>query len=326
MTRTPQTSALTSDARDAAAIILLMNSENTKKILNSFSQDEVTQLAGLTMNLGTVDFNEVAPIVERFHARLEMEAPLVGTKGATIGLLSTALPKNIADNVIGKLFGSERSLWQRLQDLSPELVAKTFSSEAPQVIGYVLKNLDQTFAAAVLDKFDEDLRLKAVLAMVHAKEPHPSVSEILTQTIESKISSAGSEQVDETNIESVAAILNAMPTTESKKAMEMIQENDPTAMKSLESRIFAFDDLIDLQTESLKQVLESVPADKIALSLYGTSDKFCEVVFSGLGMRARRMVEAELSSQDSPQQAEIESARRLIVNTLLRIRKEASRT
>jgi len=118
--------------------------------------------------------------------------------------------------------------------------------------------------------------------------------------------------------------LNNMDIDESNNVIQNIRTHSPGIMKELETRIFALEDLALLPNEKLKQVLDVVPPDRLAISLKSTSNDFGETILSALGMRARRMVEAELASESAYTQNEIDKARKFVVDTVLKFKARES--
>ena len=67
----------------------------------------------------------------------------------------------------------------------------------------------------------------------------------------------------------------------------------------------------------LTALLDKVPTDRLVMALRGTDPAFQQIALSSLAARAKRMVEAELTSGQNPPQREIRAAQRSISDLAL---------
>ncbi|MDP2357361.1 MAG: FliG C-terminal domain-containing protein [Beijerinckiaceae bacterium] len=308
--------------RAAAALLLAMNEDNSRNILLHFLPDEITEIARIALNLGHVQRDEMRSIVSRFKDELQTLPVVEGSKQTTMNLISRSLSKNVADEVSASLFGLEKSIWEEMQTLPPEVVAKILGCEHAQTIAYIMTQCKETYAAAFLRQLDSELRSHVVLGAIHAQDPGPAITSILYEAIKEAISDQNSDMPNEKSVETVAAILNSLPADESKMIIEEISRLDPSIKESIQLRLFAYDDFLLLPINKIRHVLESVSSERLAIALHSIPENFCEHILSALGSRARRMVESELSNGNTPSLADIEKARRFIVDTVLKNRKD----
>ncbi len=100
--------------------------------------------------------------------------------------------------------------------------------------------------------------------------------------------------------------------------LSSIAEAKPVDAAALRSKMFSFNDIIDLPTKSRSILLDRVPTEQLTMALRGTESLFRDTVLATLGARARRLIENELNS-DGGSPKEIATARRAISTLVLQL-------
>jgi flagellar motor switch protein FliG len=88
--------------------------------------------------------------------------------------------------------------------------------------------------------------------------------------------------------------------------------------------LFKFEDLVRLSAKAMTVLMDGVPVERTVLALQGTDAELQGKVLAALSPRARRMAEAELQSPANVAARDIAEARRVIVDSVLRLSTEGT--
>ena len=116
----------------------------------------------------------------------------------------------------------------------------------------------------------------------------------------------------------VADILNRMEPEEAEEVLLSIAEAKPVDAAALRSKMFSFNDVVNLPPKSKSVLFDKIASDQIVLALRGTDAVFRGAVLSAVGARARRLIENELSSSGGSAK-ETAAARRAISTLVLQL-------
>ena len=109
-----------------------------------------------------------------------------------------------------------------------------------------------------------------------------------------------------------------MEPAQAEELLASIGETKPVEAASIRSKMFSFNDLVNLPARSKSVLLDKIASDQIVLALRGTDAVFRGAVLSAVGARARRLIENELSSSGGSAK-ETAAARRAISTLVLQL-------
>ena len=131
-----------SGPRRAAMLMLALGEEYGGKIWSLLDDDEVRQISVTMSQLGTVDASSVEHLMLEFVSRLSASGSLMGNYDATERLLQKYLDPNRVSNVMEELRGpAGRNMWEKLSNVSEEVLANYLKNEYPQTIAVVISKL-----------------------------------------------------------------------------------------------------------------------------------------------------------------------------------------
>ena len=115
----------------------------------------------------------------------------------------------------------------------------------------------------------------------------------------------------------LAALLNKLDRDKSGEILAGVAAWKPEEAARLKRMIFSFEDLGKLSQEARLALFDKLQTDQVVMALKGVDTALKEVALSSLGARARRMVEAELTSDRGQRTKEGDAARGAIVARVL---------
>lgn len=141
------------DIEKAAILMLSMGEEAAAKIFKRLNRDEVRKLSGAMAKLQNVSTAEAKWILQQFFAHYKEQSGISGASRSYLQrTLDMALGPKFARSMLDGLYGDEVSdELQLLQWVPPEVIARFFANEHPQMQAVLLAFLPPETSSAVLD-------------------------------------------------------------------------------------------------------------------------------------------------------------------------------
>ena len=123
----------------AAILLLALGEEHTSKIIAAMDDDEIKELSQAMANLGKVDADMVERLFIEFTEGVSQTGSLTGSYESTERLLLRAMPKDRVETIMEEIRGpAGRTMWDKLGNVSEEVLATYLKNEYPQTVAVVL--------------------------------------------------------------------------------------------------------------------------------------------------------------------------------------------
>lgn len=302
-----------------AALLLAMGKPLASRLLKHFDPAELKIITRSAAALGAVPMSALEELVEELAQQFSRGVDLRGTAASVEHLLGGVLPPEQVAEIMSDVLGnSNSSTWVRLSGLPEKDLAAYVTKEHPQTAALILARLTPEAAAKTLSLLARDERNVLTRRMLSLRP----VSEATLKILETKLRDDllnGPPRDSASNTETrVADILNRMEPAQAEELLASIGETKPVEAASIRSKMFSFNDLVNLPAKSKSVLLDKIASDQIVLALRGTDAVFRDAVLSAVGARARRLIENELSSGGGSAK-ETAAARRTISTLVLQL-------
>lgn len=290
--------------KEKIAILLLnLGSKAAGDILGNFGESEIAEISEIIGRMKTVDDKVSVQVLDEFVERFDS-----WSKSKEI----IDVIKNHRPNIIP--FGS-------FKNLTNEEITSIITSEHPQLIALVLSYLDSQQSAEIVSAMPEEERADVINRMVTASAPPIQVIKQLDDRLEAKVHSLGGrlDTPDERKFRTIAEILNRTDTATEKTIMQRIREEDPKVAEEIKALMFVFEDIAVVERKALMRVLGEIKIPSIAMSLKTASEEVRDKIFANMSKRMGEMVREELELLGPKPLAEVESAQKEIVDSLVKL-------
>jgi flagellar motor switch protein FliG len=207
-----------------------------------------------------------------------------------------------------------------LRDAEGEKLAKILSNERPQMIALVLSHLPPHQAGDVLVRFSADLQVEVLRRLVDLEETDPIILREVERTIDARLSQQVKMQRRRVaGMEAVGGILEQSSSDVSLKLLDNLSRRDPRLADRFGPPPFAFEDLDDLDDDTLASVFRSVEPGWIMPALLGASPMLAERALQGLPYDEADEIRFKLNDPGPIRLSDVEAARRRIAEAARRI-------
>lgn len=212
------------------------------------------------------------------------------------------------------------SPFERLESASADDVAALLANEPPQLAAAILSMLQPASAAEILMAIGPE-KQAAILKQVSkiTQLPVSVLEDVATALAAALPESGGDAQLVVDGIAKAAELLNASGKTASTTILATLEVDDPDLAATVRSAMFTFEDLERLDARAMRALLRDVPTERLTIALKNAPAGLLESVFRGLSQRAAELIRDDLENMGAVRKAEIEAARKEIVDVALRL-------
>jgi flagellar motor switch protein FliG len=176
--------------------------------------------------------------------------------------------------------------------------------------------MDPSAAAETLYIFPDDLRAEVAMRMAKLGDISPSIIKRVSAVLESKLESLASYKVEVGGPRSVADVFNRLGAKVSKSTLSQIEQLDQELAASIKEMMFTFEDMVNLDNNSIREILKAVDKNDLMLSLKNAAEELKEKFYANMSQRAKDAFIEELQFLGAVKMKEVESAQRKIVDAV----------
>jgi flagellar motor switch protein FliG len=211
----------------------------------------------------------------------------------------------------------------RLEHAPADAVGALLGEEPAQVAGAILSRLSPPVAAAVLATMDAERQASVVGHVGRMTEvPAPVLEDMAAAVAAALPSEDASTLVSVDGVSRAAEILNACGKNASSAILTALGDSDAELATQVRQAMFTFEDLVQVDARSMRELLREVPVDRLTVALKGASDGVMQAVFAGLSSRAAELIRDDLEVLAGLRKSEVEKARVEVVQVALRLDSE----
>jgi len=309
----------------AAVLLLSLGEDSAASILTHMGPKEVHKLGAAMAGLKNISQDQVDRVMAEFMDEAAKHTALgVGSEDYIRGVLVRAVGEDKARGLMDRiLLGGATNGLDNLKWMDPRGIADMVRDEHPQIIAIVLAYLDNDQAATVLSLLPDDLRADLLLRIATLDTVQPAALTELNRILEKQVSGTSTAQPSSVGGPKIAAdILNYLAGPVEAEVMERIKDVDSGLGQEIEDLMFVFDNLMDLDNQSVQSLLRESSSDILLLALKGTDDELKEKFFSNMSKRAAEMLRDDLEAKGPVRLSEVEAAQKEILGIARRLAEE----
>ncbi len=298
--------------------MVLLGDEASSAIFRYLQEDEVQEISREISRLGKIDAEVAENVLDDFH-RMTMAQTCLARGGAEFAkkLLVKAFGVDASKKLLDRLNISMQSAivgFDSLQKADPAQLSKFIQNEQPQTIALVLAHLNSSQAAALLSSLPAPLRAEVVMRMAHLEQISPDIISKITTILEQKLRSLGDfSRESYGGVRAVAELINRLDTKAAASILEKIESDNPTLALTIRNLMFVFEDVMLIDDQGMREILQRVDKKSLAIALKGTSEDLRNQFFRNMSSRAIEMLKEDMEMMGPTKVRDVEQAQQMIV-------------
>src|SRR4051812_19071895 len=295
-----------------------MGPERAARLLKTFDEDEVRELAAEVAVIGSLPRDQALAVLQ------EVAEEVIGRKIASEGGL------RYAQELLERVLGPERALelleridpshsrpFAYLGQADPEIVARVLGPEPPSSIALALAYLDAAAAARILGRMDPDVRAEVAIRLAALENVHPEVVGEVDADFHRRLAPMLVQQLTPIpGIDALVGMLNRASRETERELLEVIEAQQPELANRIRDALFIFDDIARLDDRAVQQVLRSVDSRDLSVALKNAGEEVRDCILRNLSERARENLLEEIEFLTGIRPAEIHEAQLQVVRAV----------
>lgn len=305
----------------AVLMLLSLDEAVAAPIIAELETDELRKLREVATMMRAVPASALDAVYQEF---LEKSQEAIAVPKGGVRYLRRVAVKALGEEKTQQIFheGPQTAL-ERLISADEMSLAAVLEREHPQLVAAILSQVPTNKAVAVLEQFPEASRANVLERLGKMSEVPAGLLEEVAATLSSELPQGGTEAlISVDGIAKSAALVRHMNREAGEILLGNLAEGDAELAMEIRRSMYTFEDLCVLDPKSLRALLESIPSDKLVLSLKTASDQLKNQIFSSMSKRAAERLREDLQILGGVRLAEVEAAQREIVEQALTLAAE----
>ena len=318
---TPKASLGLSNRQKVAVLLAQLGTAKAAPILKEMTDDEAISLTTEMVGLPPLSTEAVVEVVAEFLDRIS-RADLVSQGGLELAreFLQERLGQTRAQEVMDQIEGQQSSgPLSGLLRVDPQQALAVLGEQQPQVVAVLLAYLPPEDAASLLSELDPAFRVKVAKRIARLTRVDPAAIRQATALLEGKLrnSKAGGTTTLTGGTTAMAEILNHSDRSVEQQILSELEGDDQELAEQIRSKLFTFDDVVQLDDKSLQQIFRKMDVSTLALALKGPqlTPDVLNRIRSNLSERVITMIDEEMEVMGTVRNSQINGAQAMIVRT-----------
>ncbi len=306
--------------RKAAILVLQLDQAAAARVLAELSDPEIEELAAEIARAGTVPPAISAAVLEEFGDLRERADTVVrGGLDQSRALLTSALGEGRASEILQRLSNTMLDPpFKFLQQADARQLLNFISDEHPQTIALVLAHAPAALASQVLAGLGAELQTDVAHRIATMDRTSPEVIGQIEANLQRRMASlmVPSDLSAVGGVQPLVDIINRADRGTEKLILEGLEERDPSLADEVRSRMFLFEDLVNLEDRAVQLVLRQVEVSKLAIALKGVAALVHANVMANMSERAAATLAEEIELLGPVRVQAVEEAQTEVVRVI----------
>ena len=211
-----------------------------------------------------------------------------------------------------------------LQNADSRQLLSFLSDEHPQTIALVLAHVPAPLASKVLGGLGSDLQAEVAHRIATMDRTSPEVIQQVQASLERRMSTmlVPADLSAVGGVQPLVEIINRADRGTEKLILEGLEQRDPELADEVRSRMFVFEDLINLDDRAVQLVLRQVEVANLAIALKGVASVVRNKVMKNMSERAAESLGEEIELLGPVRVQAVEEAQTEVVRVIRQLEED----
>ena len=305
-------------ARKAAILLLSLDQTLAAQVLGHLPRELVERATLAIAETEDVSLDEQNAVLAEFQTQFHSQPKLRrGGPGSARELLAQTLGDDAAAPIQERV---EQALdagpFAFLSHRSADDIRPLLMDESPQLIAVVAAQLPPALSAAVLEGLPPDRQADVLQRVARLG---PTDSEVLADIASTLKIRLGQPPARKGGVSRAAALLRESPRATSRSMLAALDDRNADLADELRQTLFSFDDLLKLDHDTLRMVLQETDDRQWAMALKASPEPVRRKVLECLSSRVAQAMKDEMESLGPIRLSEMTAVRQQIADSIRRL-------
>jgi flagellar motor switch protein FliG len=226
-----------------------------------------------------------------------------------------ALPKDRVTQIMEEIRGpAGRTMWDKLGNVSEEILASYLKNEYPQTVAVVLSMVKADHSARVLTLLPDSFAMEVVMRMLRMESIQKDVLERVERILRQEFMSNLARASRQDSHQLIAEIFNNFDRKAETRFLAGLEERSRESAEKVKSQMFTFLDLVRVTPTGLQILLRQIDKEKLPIALKGAPEAIRNLFLAQLSERAGKMLRDDIAALGPVKLKDVEDAQASIAN------------
>lgn len=305
-------------SRKAAILLLSLDQTMAAQVLGHLPRELVERATLAIAGTEDVSLDEQNAVLIEFQTQFHSQPKLRrGGPGPARELLTQALGDDAAASIQERV---EQTLdagpFAFLSQRSADDIRQLLMEESPQLIAVVAAQLPPALSATVLEGLPPDRQADVLQRVARLGPTDPEILTDIASTLKERL---GQPRVSKGGVSRAAALLRESPRTTSRSMLAALDNRNADLADELRQTLFSFDDLLKLDDDTLRLVLQETDDRQWAMALKASPEPVRRRVLECLSPRVAQAMKDEMDLLGPIRLSEMTAVRQQIADSIRRL-------
>jgi flagellar motor switch protein FliG len=304
----------------------MLGPESAAQLLKQFQPREIEAISREMARFNLITREQQDEILAEFSdVAVEASTALTGGVDVARNTLEKALGSFKASDILGRVVSTRTPPggMQSIADMDPRHIFNLIRDEQPQTIAFIVSYLAPEKAAQVFVLLRPEQRDKIIERLATLAPTPIEVAEKVVDVLNAKLGVKQTRALSQTGgVTPAADILNAMDKTISRSLLTSMEERNPELCQAIRKKMFTFEDLLQLNSQSIQRIMRETDMRDLALALKKASEPLKKLLLSNISRRGAEAVQEEMSMLGSVKLRDVEAAQFRIIDAVRKLEAE----
>ena len=299
----------------ASILMLALGEEQAGKLFAMMHEDEIKAISATMAQLGVIQADTVESLCGDFVDNFGATGGIMGSFESTENLLLKSLPKDRVSLIMEEIRGpAGRTMWDKLGNVSEEILASYLKNEYPQTVAVVLSMIKADHSARVLSLLPDSFAMEVVMRMLRMESIQKEVLERVERILRAEFMSNLARASRQDSHQLIAEIFNNFDRKAERRFLAGLEERNRESAEKVKSQMFTFNDLQRLSPTGIQVLLRQTDKEKLPIALKGANEAIRNLFFAQLSERASKMLRDDIAALGPVKMKDVEEAQAALAN------------
>ncbi|HET7267187.1 MAG TPA: flagellar motor switch protein FliG [Oleiagrimonas sp.] len=308
--------------RRSAILLLTLDEENAANVMRHLPARDVQMVSHEMARMESISHEQMSQVLDDFEDETAQYAALNLNSSEHIrSVLEKALGTERAASLLDEILdtGDTTSGIDALNLMEASSVTEMIREEHPQIIATILVHLDRRQAAEVLELFEESLRNDVILRIATFSGVQPAALQELTEVLGNMLDGQNLRRSKMGGAHTAAEILNLMTSSQEESVIDNVRSHSADLAQDIIDEMFLFDNVLDLDSMSIRLILKEVDTNTLRVALKGASEALTNKFLDNMSTRAAQLLRDDIEASGPVRISQVESNQKAILQVVRRL-------
>lgn len=310
-------------AQKAAILLRAIGEEAAATVMKALDPKDIRKLGAFMKETANITKQEEEIVIAEFEQASSSGEVRFEGREFMESILKKALGPEKAARMLDSLNTKTYPGIDALKWVDPRTVSQLLKIEHPQTIAVCLGQMEAEQASAVLALLPVHLHADVSLRLATMQEVQPDVLSELSESLQEILAaSMGMSSMTVGGTELMANILTRVDKNTEGAIMAKITEHDQTLADSIRALMFVFDDLIELDSRGMQELMKEISKEDLPVALRGATPEIKDKFLANMSSRAAEMLKDDMEARGPVKVSDVEKAQQNILKVCRKLEEE----